>query len=75
MKLDRDETRAHEHGEQAAMGRRWDGCPYRNHDLRAHWLRGWHAWHRDNPPSLSEDERRAGRECLARIKSILKQLP
>lgn len=76
MKPDRDETRAHEHGEQAAMrGLSRDDCPYRNHDLRAYWLRGWHAWHRDNTPLLSDEDRRAGREGLARIKSILKQLP
>jgi hypothetical protein len=28
-----------------------DDCPYCLHNLKAHWLRGWHAWHAAQPPA------------------------
>ena len=71
-----NETRAYEEGEQAAMrGLSMDECRYRKHDLKAHWLRGWHAWHRAQPVELSEEDKAQGRAALARIKGIIKGLP
>lgn len=70
--MTKDETRAHEFGEQAAMlGKSRDDCPYRLHDLKAHWLRGWHAWHAAQQPEpvVATPEVRAN---LARLKAMLK---
>lgn len=66
-----DETRAQEFGEQAAMrGLSVDDCPYRLHDLKAHWLRGWHAWHVAQPPEPVAATPVA-RANLARLKAML----
>jgi len=73
--MNNDETRAHEYGEQAAMrGLTTDACPYRRHDLKAHWLRGYHAWKRaqaDEPIEASA----AGKAFLAALKAKLTGQP
>jgi ribosome modulation factor len=69
----KDFTRAYEYGEQAAMrGLTRDVCPYRKHDLIAHWLRGWHAFHASLPVTLSEEEKSAGRGSLAKLRAIIR---
>ena len=73
--MSKETTRAYEEGEQAAMrGLTSDECRYRKHDLKAHWLRGWHAWHRARPVDLSADDKASGRDAMARIKGIIKGL-
>jgi ribosome modulation factor len=69
--MNTDETKAREFGEQAAMlGKSVDDCPYRLHDLRAHWLHGWHAWHAAQPaPEVQATPE--GRAALARLKALL----
>lgn len=71
MKPDKDAIRAQEYGEQAAMrGLTTDACPYRTHDLKAHWLRGYHGWkraHADQPIEATDE----GRAFLAGLKSML----
>lgn len=70
--MTKEAQRAHEFGEQAAMlGKTRDDCPYRLHDLQAHWLRGWHTWHAAQQPEPLEatPEMRAN---LARLKAMLK---
>ncbi|MDP2432900.1 MAG: Rmf/CrpP family protein [Pseudomonadota bacterium] len=62
--------RAHEYGEQAAMrGLPVDENPYRLHDLRAAWLRGWHGYQRTHagPPIEATAE---GRAFLASLKEM-----
>lgn len=63
--------RAHEYGEQAAMrGLSRDECPYRLHDLQAHWLRGWHTWHAAQPVQKTVPTA-AARAALDRLKALL----
>ena len=52
------------------LGQSRDTCPYRLHDLKAHWLRGWHAWHSAQPPEPlpATPEIRA---TLAKLKAML----
>jgi ribosome modulation factor len=48
--MTKEERQAYQFGEQAAMrGLSRDDCTLRSHDLKAHWLRGWHAWHNAQP--------------------------
>lgn len=70
--MTKDKQRAYEFGEQAAMlGKTRDDCPYRLHDLKAHWLRGWHVWHAAQQSEPVEATLEA-RENLARLKAMLK---
>jgi ribosome modulation factor len=66
--------RAYEFGEQAAMlGKPVDDCPYRLHDLKAAWLRGYHGWQRanfDQPIEATAE----GRVFLTGLKAMLKGL-
>jgi ribosome modulation factor len=73
MTASKDFTRAYEYGEQAAMrGLTRDVCPYRKHDLIAHWLRGWHAFHSSQPVTLTEEEKTAGRGNLEKLRAIVR---
>jgi ribosome modulation factor len=67
-----EERQAYEFGEQAAMrGLSRDDCTLRSHDLKAHWLRGWHAWHNAQPvPKV--DATPEGRAAIARLKDMLR---
>ena len=69
--MTKDETRAYEFGEQAAMrGLSRDDCPYRLADPKAYWLRGWHAWHNAQQPEPVAATP-AARANLARLKAML----
>lgn len=64
--------RAQEFGEQAAMrGLSADENPYRLHELRAAWLRGWHGYkraHVDQPIEATAE----GRAFIAKLKEMLR---
>jgi ribosome modulation factor len=67
------EQQAYEFGEQAAMrGLSRDDCTLRRHDLKAHWLRGWHAWHNAQSTPEPIDASPTARAHLAKLKAMLK---
>jgi ribosome modulation factor len=55
-----------------------DQCRYRNPDLKARWLAGWHAgrrqWEEQREAPLTEDQRRLGLEAIARMRAALGSL-